>query len=155
MNRDDIINNMRKTCEQFKRPYLIGPTEERNNSEKTNPNIQDMNVLDRGEKEIHNLYNILKEVIRNKGVIPPAADMNKKAVLLVFEKRGILPALRNDPSLKEPLDYYAKLDLYDYPYTISPIHIEELARNNSKMNIEPNNRIIPNQESNTNNDMTN
>ena len=145
---------MRKTCEEFKRPYLIGPTEKKYNSNKTDPNIQDMSVLDRGEKEIQNLYNILSEVFDNKGVIPPTADINKKAVLLVFEKRGILPALRNDPSLKDDLKYYAKLDLYDYPYTISPIYVLEVARNDSEVMAEPNNNIILNQANNMNNDMS-
>jgi hypothetical protein len=155
MNTEEVIKNMRSTFEEFKRPYLIGPTEKKNNSDKTNPNIQDMSVLERGENEIQNLYNIMKEVITNKGVIPPTADMNKKAVLLVFEKRGVLPALRNDPSLQELLEYYAKLDLYHYPFTISPTHIEEVARNDRNMNAEPNNNIIPNESANMNNDMTN
>jgi len=154
MNTEELVNNMRKTCEEFKRPYLIGPTEKKYNSNKTDPNIQDMSVLDRGEKEIQNLYNILSEVFDNKGVIPPTADINKKAVLLVFEKRGILPALRNDPSLKDDLKYYAKLDLYDYPYTISPIYVLEVARNDSEVMAEPNNNIILNQANNMNNDMS-
>lgn len=156
MNTEEVVQNMRKTCEEFKRPYLIGPTEKKYISEKTDPNIQDMSVLDRAEKEIQNLYNILTEVFDNKGVIPPTADINKKAVLLVFEKRGILPALRNDLSLQEPLKHYAKLDLYDYPYTISPVHVLEVARNDSKTHVEPNNKITPNEaQPNTNNDMTN
>jgi len=155
MNTEQVVQNMRKTCEEFKRPYLIGPTEKKYNSNKTDPNIQDMGVLDRGEKEIQNLYNILNEVFDNKGVISPTADINKKAVLLVFEKRGILPALRNDPSLKDDLKYYAKLDLYDYPYTISPLHVLEVARNDTEMMAEPNNNIVPNQANNMNNEMSN
>ena len=155
MNTEEVVKNMRKTCEEFKRPYLIGPTEKKYNSNKTDPNIQDMSVLDRGEKEIQNLYNILSEVFDNKGVIPPTADINKKAVLLVFEKRGILPALRNDPSLKDDLKYYAKLDLYDYPYTISPLHVLEVARNDTEVMAEPNNNIVPNQANNMNNEMSN
>ena len=143
---------MRQIFGQFKRPYLIGPTEKTQYTKDTDPKIQNLNVLETGEQEIQNLYKIVNEVIINKGIIPQTTDINKRAVMNVFEKAGIFPALRNNVLLEEPLKYYAYIDLHMFPFTLYEKHADELA-NNTDINMNKlNNKITPNR---TNNGMNN
>ena len=125
---DPVIIKVRDIFNQFKQPYLLGPTEGGGEASNTNPEIQDMGNFEEGHKHLRELYMIFVEVVNNGGVLPSNADTMKRAVNTVFENQGIYPALRNNPELKQPLLYYAHTDLITYPDTISRKHINKLIR---------------------------
>ena len=142
MDEDTVIANLRDTINKFKAPYLsehlggggqVGGKHSIQDVEEEMKDVRD---------HIDNLYQILSEVIRANGVVPTTDDMTKKAVYSVFEKNGIFPALRADPSLKEKMLYYANLDMRTYPYTLNTNHITILA----EKGIKPVDVIIPNKE---------
>jgi len=136
MADDPVVRKMRALFNEFKRPYLLESTEGENEND---PTIQNTDILTKVEEHIGNLFNIVSKCIvaGGKGC---GGDDNERAVHAVFEKRGIYPALRANPELKEPMLYYAKLDLRTYPYTFNPGHIDEL---NTNM-VESNTVIVPN-----------
>jgi hypothetical protein len=142
---DSTIKTMRSIFNQFKQPYLNehsggGDTENdtENDTNNSNQNVERgmMNV----KNHIEELYEIVMGVIKNNGVIPDTYDSTKRAVCSVFEKKGVFPALRANPSLKDTLAYYATLDLRTYPYTGSVKHIDVL----NKTGVKPAFSIIGN-----------
>lgn len=139
----DPIKSLRKLINMFKQPYLLGVTEGGVDSvsqiKKTDPEIQDMDNYSEGHENIGKLYTIISETIAACGTPLPTNDLNAKSVNAVFEKKGVWPALRADPSLKDNMAYYAKLDLRTYPDTLSMHHIDE--QNNTK--VEPAVNITP------------
>jgi len=137
----DPIANLRDTINKFKTPYL---SEHLGGGQRGGDHsIQDVEEEMKDVRHhIDNLYQILAEVIRANGVVPPTTDMTKKAVYSVFEKNGVFPALRADPSLKDKMLYYANLDMRTYPYTLNTGHITILA----EKGIKPVDVIIPNKE---------
>ena len=126
----DPIKSLRKLINMFKQPYLLGVTEGGVDSvsqiKKTDPEIQDMDNYSEGHENIGKLYTIISETIAAGGTPLPTNDLNAKSVNAVFEKKGVWPALRDNPSLKDDMAYYAKLDLRTYPDTLSMRHIDEL-----------------------------
>jgi hypothetical protein len=125
----DPIKSLRKLMNMFKQPYLLGVTEGGIDSvsqiKKTDPEIQDMDNYSDAHENIGKLYTILSETIAANGVPPATGDLNAKSVNAVFEKKGVWPALRADPALKDDMAYYAKLDLRTFPDTLSMSHIDE------------------------------
>lgn len=131
-----VITSMRKLINKFKIPYMNehsgggkNDNDESSDSENENTDNNKQNVkkeISDVNKHLNDLYMILVEVIKANGVIPKTDDLNKKAVYSVFEKAGVFPGLREDPSLKESMLYYATLDLRTYPYTVSIGHIDIL-----------------------------
>lgn len=125
----DPIQSLRRLINMFKQPYLLGVTEggieKAPELKKTDPEIQDMDNYDEGHENIDKLFRIISDTIAAGGTPPPTNDLNAKSVNSVFEKKGIWPALRADPSLKDSMTYFAVLDLRTYPDTLSPEHIDE------------------------------
>ena len=130
-----VITSMRKLINKFKIPYMNehsgggDDNEDSSDSENENTDNNKQNVkkeISDVNHHLNDLYMILVEVIKSNGVIPKTDDLNKKAVYSVFEKAGVFPGLRDDPSLKESMLYYATLDLRTYPYTVSIGHIDIL-----------------------------
>lgn len=125
--KEEIIARFRTLLNDFKRPYLQqtdAPTKGKGDADQT------LRALDDVFENIHRLFLLLKSVIEEGGHIPPSheADPEKGAILAVFEKQGILPAIRSQPELKEPMIRYLILDLETYPYTLNPKHISVLAK---------------------------
>lgn len=162
---DPTIQTMRSIFNQFKKPYLnehlgggytnntndsnntnnSNNTNDTNNSNNTNNSKQDVELgMTNVKNHIEELYNIVMGVIKNNGVVPPNYDDKKRAVCSVFEKKGVFPALRANPSLKDSLSYYATLDLRTYPYTVSSQHIDIL----NKKGVKPIPVIVGNDEQN-------
>ena len=147
---DPTIQTMRSIFNQFKKPYLNehlggGYTNDTNNTNNTNNSKQDVELgMTNVKNHIEELYNIVMGVIKNNGVVPPNYDDKKRAVCSVFEKKGVFPALRANPSLKDSLSYYATLDLRTYPYTVSSQHIDIL----NKKGVKPIPVIVGNDEQN-------
>ena len=141
MDEDTVIANLRDTINKFKTPYLsehLGGGQVGGNR-----SIQDVEGEMKDVRDhIDNLYQILAEVIRANGVLPSTDDITKKAVYSVFEKNGIFPALRANPSLKDKLLYFANLDMRTYPYTLNTNHITIL----NERGVKPVDVIIPNKE---------
>ena len=125
----DPCKSLRKLINMFKQPYLLGVTEGGTDSvsqiKKTDPEIQDMDNYSDAHENIGKLYTIISDTIAACCTPPPSDDLNTKSVNAVFEKKGVWPALRADPSLKDHMAYYAKLDLRTFPDTLSMTHIDE------------------------------
>jgi hypothetical protein len=121
MPENAITDKFRELLNEFKRPILEqdggGDAE------------QSLEHIDDALKSLDRLHAILADAINAGGNISPSSDMERKAVIAVFEKEGILPALREDPSLKEEMLRILNLYLKTYPYTISTTHINQLAAN--------------------------
>jgi hypothetical protein len=130
MNDDHVIPKLRQIFNQFKQPYLLGPTDrlDQDGGGDTNPSIQSLDNYTEGEKHLYELYNIFAEVVKAGGVIPKTDDITKRAIYNVFEKMDIFPALRANSELKEPMLHYAKLDLVTYPNTFSQKHVNVLSK---------------------------
>jgi len=139
----DPIKSLRNLMNMFKQPYLLGVTEGGIDSvsqiKKTDPEIQDMDNYSEGHENIGKLYTIISETIAAGGTPRPTNDLNAKSVNAIFEKKGVWPALRADPSLKDNMAYYAKLDLRTYPDTLSMAHINEL----HNVKVEPAINMVP------------
>jgi hypothetical protein len=114
MSEEPVILKFREILNQFKQPYLLGPTE---GGGDTDPEIQDMSNYYEAHKILYDLANIIIEMVNAGGNPPKTTDINRRAIYDVFEKKGIFPALRLNPDLKDQLKYYAKLDLVTYPDT--------------------------------------
>jgi hypothetical protein len=117
-----LLTKFRGLLSEFKRPYI----------EKTNAagpgEHQDLAHLDKVFQNIDQLYFLLKPIVDAGGVVPQGAEKGPaSAVIAVFEREGIFPSLRADPSLKEDMQRLLTLDLHTYPYTISTRHINALA----------------------------
>lgn len=136
--QDPTIQKMRSIFNQFKQPYLNehsggGRDIEEDDSNNTDNIKQDVELgMTNVRNHIEELYDIVMGVIKNNGVIPLTYDDKKRAVCSVFEKKGIFPALRANPSLKDELSYYTTLDLRIYPYTVSSKHIDLLDKKGVK-----------------------
>ncbi len=111
---EPVIQRFRALLNEFKRPYIERVT------------TQSTGDMEDTFSNIDSLYFIMKPILEAGGVLPPNVDKS----VLVFERQGILPSLRNDPSLKSPLLRYLTLDLHTYPYTLNPIHISKLVEAN-------------------------
>ena len=145
--RMSTIEDMRKLFNEFKMPYL---TEHDPVNDDTNDNIQNVGEgIQDARDQINQLYLIVKELIESNAVVPE--DPKKRAVYRVFEKEGIFSQLKAHPELKNEMLYYAKLDLYTYPFTINPKHINTLVKNR----IEPSMKIVGNRANNNTNNNTN
>ena len=141
------IDDMRKLFNEFKMPYLMEHDPVNDN---TNDNIQNVGEGVQGARDqINELYLIVKELIESNAAVPE--DPKKRAVYRVFEKEGIFSQLKANPELKKEMLYYAKLDLYTYPFTINPNHINTLVKNN----IEPSMKIVGNRANNNTNNTNN
>jgi hypothetical protein len=120
MTENAITDKFRELLNDFKRPILEqdggGDAE------------QSLEHIDDALKSLDRLHAILSEAI-NAGGNVTSDDMEKRVVCAVFEKEGILPALRENPSLKEELLRILNLYLKTYPYTISTTHINQLNAN--------------------------
>lgn len=138
MEKDAIVSKFRSLLNDFKGPYLLKLEEE---PLEVSANIQDMKQVDRMLYEFDTLYKILKAHILEPS--KQAEDISTKAILSVFEKGGILSALRAAPSLKEDLIYYLNLDLKVYPFTRSVKHLKTLEENNVESHQR---KIVPNLE---------
>ena len=132
-HENDAITKMRELFNQFKAPYFA--EQDSSNAD------QSLTVVDSTGNIFSELYQIVSEVINNGGVIPKTNDINKRAIYTVFEKGGIFPALRADPSLQEEMLRYAQLDLKTYPFSYKK-HIAVLNTNKIPVTIG----IIPNNE---------
>jgi hypothetical protein len=138
--RMNTIEAMRKLFNEFKMPYLMEHDPVNTN---TNDNIQNVGSgIQDARDHINELYLIVKQLIESNGVVPD--DPKKRAVYRVFEENGIFSDLKKDPELKSQMLYYAKLDLYTYPFTINPNHINALVKNN----VEPSMKIVGNRANN-------
>jgi hypothetical protein len=138
--RMNTIEAMRKLFNEFKIPYLMEHDPVNAN---TNDNIQNVGSgIQDARDHINELYLIVKQLIESNGVVPD--DPKKRAVYRVFEEKGIFSDLKKDPELKSQMLYYAKLDLYTYPFTINPNHINALVKNN----VEPSMKIVGNRANN-------
>jgi hypothetical protein len=121
MPENATTDKFRELLNDFKRPILEqdggGDAE------------QSLEHIDQVLKSLDRLHAILADAINAGGNMPPSDDMERRAVCAVFEKEGVLPALRADPSLKEELLRILNLYLKTYPYTISTTHMKQLAAN--------------------------
>ena len=124
---------MRELFNEFKAPYFA--EQDYSNAD------QSVTVVDSTANIFSELYQIVSKVINNGGVIPKTSDMNERAIHTVFERGGVFPALRADPSLKEEMLRYAQLDLKTYPFSYKK-HIAVLNTNK----IPATTGIIPNNE---------
>lgn len=120
-----VISKFRNLLNQFKRPYI----EMTNAPAPASPDTtQDVGKLNDIFENIHNLYMLLRPILASGGQVPPhvQADADTMAIVAVFEKEGVLPALRAIPSLKDAMLRFLTLDLETYPYTLNPGHIQAL-----------------------------
>jgi len=122
-----VLSKFRNLLNQFKRPYI-----EMTNAPAAAPPdaTQDVGKLNDIFENIHNLYMLLKPIIDAGGLVPEPikSDVDKMMIVSVFEKEGVLPALRAEPPLKDAMLRYLTLDLETYPYTLNPGHISVLAK---------------------------
>jgi hypothetical protein len=138
MEKEAIVSKFRSLLNDFKGPYLLKLEE---NPLDDGEDIQDMTQVRRMLYEFDTLYKILKQYILDP--LKQVEDIPAKAILSVFEKRGIFEAIRVAPSLKEDLIYYLNLDLKVYPFTRSLSHLKTL----EEQNVESHQRkIVPNIE---------
>jgi hypothetical protein len=122
---NQVVSKFRKLLNQFKRPYI-----EMTNAPAASPDTtQDLDKLNDVFQNIHNLYALLKPIIASGGQVPESVrvDSDTMAIVSVFEKEGVLPALRAAPTLKDAMLRYLTLDLVTYPYTLNEDHITTLA----------------------------
>ena len=122
---NQVISKFRNLLNQFKRPYI----EMTNAPAPASPDMtQDVSKLNDIFENIHNLYMLLRPILAAGGQVPPhvQADADTMAIVAVFEKEGVLPALRATPSLKDAMLRFLTLDLETYPYTLNPGHITVL-----------------------------
>ena len=142
-DEESVVKTLRETINKFKAPYLsehYGGCKVQMGGDHSIQDIkEEMNDV---RNHIDNLYQIIMEVIKANGVVPSTTDMTKKAVYAVFEKNGVFPALRANPSLGSILAHYATQDMRTYPYTFNAAHIDNLA----KKRVVPIDIIIPNKE---------
>ncbi len=123
----EVLSRFRNLLNDFKRPYLQGTEAPVPNEERADQTLQSLETI---FENIHRLYLLLKEVVEAGGRVPETVAKNseKAPIVRVFEEQGILPALRAQSSLKEPMLRYLALDLETYPYTLNPKHISVLAK---------------------------
>lgn len=136
MEKEDIVSKFRSLLNDFKGPYLLKLEE---NPLDNDADIQDMSQVRRMLYEFDTLYKILKQHILAPSRQPE--DISSKAILSVFERKGIFDAVRAAPSLKEDLIYYLNLDLKTYPFTRSISHLKTLEENNVESHQR---KIVPN-----------
>lgn len=123
---NQVLSKFRNLLNQFKRPYI----EMTNAPAGDSPDAaQDVGTLNDIFENIHNLYMLLRPIVEAGGQVPESikSDADTMAIVAVFEKEGVLPALRAGPSLKDSMLRYLTLDLETYPYTLNPGHITMLA----------------------------
>ena len=118
-----VLGKFRTLLNQFKRPY-IESTDAPDNDDQT------LDTLNGVFNTLQNLYNIIYPIIQSQGAIPDTlrSDAQKMTIISVFDKEGILAALRGNSALKEPFLRYLKLDLLVYPYTLNTGHIDMLSQ---------------------------
>jgi hypothetical protein len=143
---DPVVKSLRSIFNMFKQSYVNEQSDEdseddsneTNNTNNTKQNIEA--VMSNVKNHIGDLHNIVMRVIKANGHIPADFNEKQRIVSSVFEKRGVFPALRANPALKEKLEYYTILDLGTFTYTTSPKHIDIL----TKKGVKPINVIIGN-----------
>lgn len=114
MSDNPTVQNMRDLIADFKRSY-VKVTE----TSKGNDNMQNVeDVILSVRKKLDELYINLVNHIKSEGGVPLNMDDDTKLTYFAFDNYGITSGIRDDPSLKEPLLYYAKLDLRTYPFTL-------------------------------------
>lgn len=119
-----ILGKFRSLLNQFKRPYI-------DSTDSPTKDKQSLDTLDGVFDMMQTLHNIIYPVISDNGNIPESikSDMKRMTIISVFDREGILSALRSNAELKAPLLRYLKLDLLVYPYTLNTGHIDMLANN--------------------------
>ena len=120
---NQVLSKFRTLLNQFKRPY-IESTDSPDNEDQT------LDTLNGVFDTLQSLYNIIFPVLNSQGNVPDTirSDIPKMTIISVFERDGILDALRQNGDLKAPLLRYLKLDLLVYPYTLNTGHIDMLSR---------------------------
>ena len=113
MSENSTVQNMRELIADFKRSY-VKVTEHAKGDDMQN--VEDVILSVR--KKLDELYINLVNHIKSEGGVPPQMDDDTKLTYFAFENYGITSGIREDPSLKESLLYYAKLDLRTYPFTL-------------------------------------
>jgi hypothetical protein len=137
--KNHIIDGLRELFCKFKAPYL-----EEKDGDETNTSLQNIDDVEESAQHIDKLFMLVSQFIDAKGAPPVTTDVNILSVYKVFEP--FMKELQANPSLRDEMMHYAKLDLRTYPFTISNRHINQLERNG----IQSLTRIIPNTETNDN-----
>lgn len=138
-----IVQKFRRILNEFKRPYIEKTEEFAENGGMSGEGRQDVGVLEEIFKNIETLYYVLEPILRNGGKTEGIQDIHIRSILQPFEVKGIFPALRADPTLKEELLRCIHLELRMYPYTLNTKHVRELAENQVESHQT---EIIPNRE---------
>ncbi len=125
VNEQVIFAKFRNVLNQFKRPYI------ELTDKPTSHASQTMDTLEHVFEQIHTLYSFVRPILESRGQLPSdlKAGSEQAAIVAVFEREGILEALRANPALQEGLLRYLTLDLITYPYTLNPEHISTLDLN--------------------------
>ena len=116
--RDQVVRRFRARLNEFKRPLI-----EMTLSEKDG--LQETDTLSNVMKQIQILYGMLQSAVEREGRL--SAEEAGEPVIQIFTKDGLFEAIQSDPTLKPDLVRYLYLDLYMYPYTLNPTHINSLA----------------------------
>ena len=135
------VQKFEETLNQLKEPYL-NATEPMPSTEGAEANAQqDMSVLPKIEEELDKLHGGVKELIDNNGQVQAGGGLDKHSLYLLFERKGIFTALKNNPGLKPALLQSLHLILKEYPFTRSIKHVHKV-QGTPSYQIE----IIPNKE---------
>jgi hypothetical protein len=138
VNEQVVIAKFRNVLNQFKRPYIEMTDKPARRASQT------MDTLEEVFEHIHTLYSFLQPILESGGQIPSHLQVGSEqaTIVSVFEKEGILEALRANPVCKEGLLRYLTLDLITYPYTLNPEHISMLDTN--AIESHPENQLVDN-----------
>lgn len=135
---DAVVNNFRRTINEFKAPLLSKLEEggeDKQNVERVNDTL----------KTLDTLYSVVKRELEAGETAQKGGGetLDEKAALSVFEKRGLFQAARTNPSVREKLLHALEVDLKMYPFTRSIEHIQNL----EGQKVESHQReIVPNLE---------
>lgn len=125
MEKEDLLFEFRSLINEFKTPFLSA-LEER--AIKKEEDIQDVDQINGVLEQLDKLYTTIKKIIIGKGISNASPEEN--LILSIFEKKGLVDALKSDSSLKQDFMYYLNLDLRTYPFTRSTGHLRKLETNN-------------------------
>ena len=117
MSENPTVKGMRELISDYKRSYAKVTEHTESNDDKIQ-NVED--VTNSVRVQLDKLYMHLINHIESNGSIPSNTDDDTKLTYYAFGSYGITEGIHADPSLKEALLRYAKLDLRTYPYTLSP-----------------------------------
>jgi len=127
MGENKVLHKFADLINEFKRPIL--------QQDGGGDSEQSLEHIDEILASLDRLYFILSDAINASGNIDTIANnadgLERRSVCAVFEKEGIFPALRANPDMKEDLLRILKLHVKTYPFTVSEVHIKQLAANNT------------------------